>query len=152
MHPALYWCYAVESLVIKSRCRQPAQLPVAHRAFYHTCCFERISVIFVFVLFFLWFYFSSCWFPSSFLYPEPPSESLKLRIEMVERNVCVFQLHDSIQTIHFYLSMNVILKDNDPIHIFNCLNTCKCLCVLILLILLHYRVLKLWLYTRSLCI
>lgn len=85
--------------------------------------------LFLFVLFFLWFYFSTGWFPSSFLYLEPPSDSLKLRIEMVERNVCVFQLHDSIQTIHFYLSMNVILKDNDPIHIFNCLNIWKCLCV-----------------------
>lgn len=39
----------------------------------------------------------------------------------------VFQLHYSIKTVHFYLSMNVILKDNDPIHLFNCLNTLWCL-------------------------
>lgn len=32
-----------------------------------------------------------------------------------------FQLHYSIKQFHFYLFMNVILKDNDPIHLFTVL-------------------------------
>lgn len=52
MNPTSYWCYTVESLLIKSWCKQPAPLPVALRAFYHICCFEMFSIIFVFVLFF----------------------------------------------------------------------------------------------------
>lgn len=104
MHPALYWCYAVESLVKWSWCRQPAQLPVAHRAFYHTCCFERISVSFCLVFPLVLLHLADFPHPSCTL--NPPSDSLQLRIEMVESNVCVFQLHDSIQTILFVYECN----------------------------------------------
>lgn len=79
---------------------------------------------------FVWIYSSSS--PSSFILRVPWTSTDGLRLRKKhhgwEKRLC-FQLHYSIQTIHFYLLMNVILKDNDPIHVFNCLNTPSCLCL-----------------------
>lgn len=41
----------------------------------------------------------------------------------------MFSVTFSIQTMDFYSSLNVILKDSDPIHISNCLNTSSCFCL-----------------------
>lgn len=79
---------------------------------------------------FVWIYSSSS--PSSFILRVPWTSTDGLRLRKKhhgwEKRLC-FQLHYSIQAIHFYLLMNVILKDNDPIHVFNCLNTPSCLCL-----------------------
>lgn len=66
------------------------------------------------------------------LIPPPPwtyvTDSLKLRnLTMVDRNV-FFSVTLFDLTLYFYLFMNVILNDNDPIHPFNCLTTFWSLC------------------------
>lgn len=70
-HPTLYWCYTVKSLLINNELVQTTcQLPIAHRACYHICCFEIIYITFVF----LCLLFFPPWFTSQpAVFPHPTS-------------------------------------------------------------------------------
>lgn len=94
MHPALYWCYTVESLVINKELVQTNLLNFLFSTEPSiTCAVLKSFQLFYFcLLFFCWFYSSTCCFPlilpvSSTSY----TDSLKLRkFIMVERIVFVF--------------------------------------------------------------
>lgn len=115
MCPTLFWCYAVESLVMNSE-----QVQIGCST---SCCSEpstTYAVLKWFLLFLFLSRFTSC--VSSLVHVVLTLLLGYSKVEYIDNGWKMFSV---ILFKHFYVPMNVILKDGHPIHICNCLKACS---------------------------
>lgn len=116
MCPTLFWCYAVESLVMK---QEQVQIGCST-----SCCSQSLLPHMLFWNGLLFLFLSR--FTSSYVSSLVQVVlNLLLRYSKIEYIDNGWKMFSVILFRHFYVPMNVILKDSHPIHICNCLNACS---------------------------
>lgn len=116
MCPTLFWCYAVESLVMNS---EQVQIGCS------TSCCSEPSTTYAVLKWFLLFLFLPRFTSSCVSSLVQVVLTLLLRYSKVEYIDNGWKMFSVILFKHFYVPMNVILKDGHPIHICNCLKACS---------------------------